>query len=258
MCLILIALYNHNNFPLVVAANRDEFFSRPTAAARFWDDAPDILAGRDLSAGGTWLGITRQGRFAALTNFREPGNVLPAAPTRGKLVSDFLSGTNSARSYLEDLSKTAKSYNGFNLLCGSLDEGLWHFSNRSLDPVSVQKLPAGVYGVSNHQLDTPWPKVAQGKSDLQRALNALPHEAALFDLLRDENIYEDSLLPSTGVSLEWERTLSAAFVRTPTYGTRCSTVLHIDHKKCASFDEQTFLPGARSGNRRHYRFKLAG
>ncbi|MFA7280013.1 MAG: NRDE family protein [Sterolibacterium sp.] len=257
MCLILIGLYAHDNFPLVVAANRDEFFSRPTTAAQFWDDAPDILAGRDLSAGGTWLGITRQGRFAALTNVREPGNALPDAPTRGKLVSDFLSGTSSARNYLEDLSRTANSYNGFNLLCGSLDEGLWHFSNRGLNSPPVQNLPAGIYGVSNHQLDTPWPKVAQGKSDLQRALNALPSEAGLVDLLRDENIYEDHMLPRTGVSLEWERTLSAAFVRTPSYGTRCCTVLCIDHEKRTAFDEQTFLPGARPGTRRRYRFKLA-
>jgi len=242
---------------LVVAANRDEFFSRPTAAAQFWDDAPAILAGRDLSAGGTWLGITRQGRFAALTNFREPGNLLPVAPTRGKLVSDFLSGTNSAQTYLEDLSKMAKSYNGFNLICGSIDEGFWHFCNRSANSAVAKKLSAGIYGVSNHQLDTPWPKVAQGKSDLQHALNALPCEEALFALLRDENIYEDSRLPNTGVSLEWERTLSAAFVRTPTYGTRCSTVLRISNEKSVSFDEQTFLPGARPGNRRRFRFKLA-
>jgi uncharacterized protein with NRDE domain len=257
MCLILIALNTHGTFPLVVAANRDEFFSRPTAAAQFWDDAPDILAGRDLSAGGTWLGITRQGRFAALTNVREPGKALPDAPSRGKLVSDFLSGTNSAQNYLEDLSVTANPYNGFNLLCGSLDEGLWHFSNRSLNSAPVRSLAAGIYGVSNHQLDTPWPKVAQGKSDLQRALAALPVEEPLFDLLRNENIYEDSLLPRTGVSLEWERTLSAAFVCTPSYGTRCCTVLSIDHENKVSFDEQTFLQGARPGNRQRYRFKLA-
>lgn len=257
MCLILIALNTNKKFPLVVAANRDEFFSRPTDAAQFWDDAPDILAGRDLNAGGTWLGITRQGRFAALTNVREPGKALPDAPTRGKLVSDFLSGTNSAQNYLEDLSVTANSYNGFNLLCGSLDEGLWHFSNRSLNSAPVQSLPAGIYGVSNHQLDTPWPKVAQGKSDLQQALNALPIEEPLFDLLRNENIYADSLLPRTGVSLEWERTLSAAFVRTPDYGTRCCTVLRCDHEHKVSFDEQTFLQGARTGTRQRYRFRLA-
>lgn len=259
MCLILLAWQSHPHFPLVVAANRDEFFARPTAQAHFWDDAPDILAGRDLSAGGTWMGMTRQGRFAAVTNFREPENLLADAPTRGKLVSDFLAGSMRSQDYLADLADKAVAYNGFNLLCCTLEDGLWHFSNRNLaNQGSFQPLAAGIYGISNHLLDTPWPKVAQGKSDLMQALNALPQEVPLFKLLQDENIYEDSQLPRTGVSLEWERTLSAAFVRAPSYGTRSCTVLRVDQQKFVSFDEQTFLPGARPGNRRRYRFKLAG
>lgn len=259
MCLILLAWQSHPHFPLVVAANRDEFFARPTAQAHFWEDAPDILAGRDLSAGGTWMGMTRQGRFAAVTNFREPEKLLVDAPTRGRLVSDFLAGSMRSQDYLADLADKAAAYNGFNLLCCTLEDGLWHYSNRNqADHGSLQPLAAGIYGISNHLLDTPWPKVAQGKSDLMRALNALPQEVPLFKLLHDENIYEDNQLPRTGVSLEWERTLSAAFVRAPSYGTRSCTVLRVDQQKFVSFDEQTFLPGARPGNRRRYRFKLAG
>ncbi|MDD5175693.1 MAG: NRDE family protein [Sterolibacterium sp.] len=257
MCLILLAWQAHPHHPLVVAANRDEFFARPTLPVHFWENAPNILAGRDLAAGGTWMGITRQGRFAALTNFREPRNVRPAAPTRGRLVSDFLGGTMTSPDYLAGLAINAVEYNGFNLLCGTLSDGLWHFSNRNRETGHVlQHLETGIYGLSNHLLDTPWPKVAQGKSDLAKALTALPQEAPLFQLLRDESIHDDSELPRTGVSLDWERTLSAAFVCTPNYGTRSCTVLRVDQQKFVTFDEQTWLPGARSGNRSRYRFKL--
>lgn len=256
MCLILLAWQAHPGYPLVVAANRDEFFARPTAAAGFWDEAPDILAGRDLSAGGTWMGITRQGRFAALTNFREPGKNRPQAPSRGKLVSDFLAGTMSAPDYLEKLSRTSAAYNGFNLLCGSQNQGLWHCSNRS-ESGEPHRLVAGIYGLSNHLLDTPWPKVAQGKSDLAKALAALPQDQPLFELLRDANVHQDDQLPRTGVSLEWERILSAAFViGMPDYGTRSSTVLCFDRQQFLSFDEQTWLPAGLPGNRRRFHLKL--
>lgn len=255
MCLILLAWQAHPRYPLVVAANRDEFFARPTAAADSWDDQPDILAGRDLSAGGTWLGITRQGRFAALTNFREPGNNRPDAPTRGKLVRDFLAGAMPATGYLDELSRRASAFNGFNLLCGSLTEGLWHYSNRS-DSGKLHRLAAGIYGLSNHLLDTPWPKVARGKSDLAKALAALPKDQPLFRLLRDTDIHQDEQLPRTGVSLGWERILSAAFVVAPTYGTRSSTVVTVDGQDFLSFDEQTWLPGGLAGSRRRFHLKL--
>ncbi len=258
MCLILLAWQAHPNYPLVVAANRDEFFIRPTAPLHYWDDAPHVLAGRDLAAGGTWMGITRQGRFAALTNFREAGKPQVstlAAPTRGKLVSDFLVGAMSAEDYLAELAPRADAYNGFNLLCGTLDDRLWHFSNRDSRD-QPHPLAAGIYGLSNHLLDTPWPKVAQGKSDMAKALAALPQETLLFELLHDENIHRDDQLPRTGISLEWERTLSAAFVRTPDYGTRSSSVLRLDRQGLVCFDEQTWHSGARLGNRNRYRFKL--
>ena len=181
MCLILLAWQAHPRFPLVIAANRDEYFLRPTLPAQFWGDAPNLLAGRDLSAGGTWMGITRQGRFAALTNFREAEKTRDStvsAPTRGRLVSDFLSSASSAENYLAELVQMAAVYNGFNFLCGSLDEGLWYFSNRG-GMEKPQLLEAGIYGLSNHLLDTLWPKVAQGKSDMAKALDALRGDATV-------------------------------------------------------------------------------
>ena len=256
MCLILLAWRCHPGYPLVVAANRDELFARPTAPASYWEQAPGLLAGRDLDAGGTWMGMTRRGRFAALTNFREPRQAPDHEanpPSRGGLVSDFLAGSARAEDYLAALAPAAKSYNGFNLLCGTVDQGLWHFSNRGGQP---RLLEPGIYGLSNHLLDTPWPKVALGKSELARALDALPAEAPLFDLLRDDRVHEDDSLPRTGVSLEWERTLSAAFVRAPNYGTRSSTVLLQDREGLISFDELSYLPGARAACRNRFRFSL--
>lgn len=256
MCLILIAWQAHPRYPVVIAANRDEFFARPTEAARFWGDAPEILAGRDLTAGGTWMGVTRRGRFAALTNYREPGRNRAEAPSRGALVRDFLAGTMPAEAYLASLEEKADVYNGFNLVCGTLDEGLWHFSNR--DAARANRLPPGIFGLSNHLLDTPWPKVAQGKSDLAMALAALPSDRPLFELLRDDRIHEDDRLPRTGISLDWERTLSAAFVRAPNYGTRSSTVLLQDTEGGIIFDELAYLPAGEPGSRNRFLFRLEG
>jgi len=265
MCLILLAWQAHPDYPLVIAANRDEYFSRPTAAAEFWSDRdpphPEILAGRDLQAGGTWLGISRAGRFAALTNFRQPENRATVAPSRGTLVSDFLTGTMTAQKYLDGLQTRTADYRGFNLLCGTIDDGLWHYANRGPAGENghfMQPLTPGIFGLSNNLLDIPWPKVAQGKSDLAQALTALPRETPLFELLHDEKHYENDQLPRTGISLDWERTLSAAFVRSPGYGTRSSTVVKFDRCGFLSFDEQTWLANAEPGNRRRFRFKLAG
>lgn len=254
MCLILLAWQAHPDYPLVVAANRDEYFSRRTAAADFWSDAPDVLAGRDLEAGGTWLGVTRSGRFAALTNYRDPARNKTGAPTRGGLVSRFLEDGQPAENYLSELESSADRYNGFNLVFGDLD-GLWCFSNCG---EGEQALVPGVYGLSNHLLDTPWPKVARGKSALNSALQALPNEAPLFALLRDDSIAPDEALPRTGVSLEWERLLSAAFVRSPQYGTRSATVLLRDRSGRVRFIEQGFLPDASPGERREFAFAVFG
>ena len=254
MCLILVAWQAHPAFPFVLAANRDEFFARRSASADFWTDRPQLLAGRDLEAGGTWLGMTRSGRFAALTNFRDPGSHKPQAPSRGKLVADFLSGDMSSDAYLDTLNPAA--YNGFNLLLGTIagdNRQLVAFSNISNQRHS---LAPGVYGLSNHLLDTPWPKVGAGKTALTAALTALPDENPLAGLLRDDTVHPDQSLPVTGVSLEWERLLSAAFIRSPDYGTRCSTVIKLDAMHTASFDEQTWLPDGHAGARRRFRFIL--
>lgn len=250
MCLILLAWQVHPDFPLVVAANRDEFFARLTEVAGFWPGAPDILAGRDGDAGGTWMGITRNRRFAALTNFRDPEQQRPGRPSRGHLVADFLSGGDSPANYLRRPSVAGRKYNGYNLLVSDGDTLHWA-SNVSGEQ---RELAPGIYGLSNHLLDTLWPKVGAGRTALAAALDALPGTGALFDLLADDVIHPDHVLPATGVPLEWERLLSAAFIRSPDYGTRSSTVLCAGADGWISYDEQTWLPGAVRGVRRRFRF----
>lgn len=252
MCLILLAWKAHPRFPLVVAANRDEFFARPTAAAGFWKESPAVLAGRDLQAGGTWMGYTRDGRFAALTNFRDPAQMRKDAESRGGLVAGFLAGGEFPADYIARIAPGAARYNGFNLLVADRDDLAW-YSNVGGER---RMLAPGIYGVSNHLLDTPWPKLQAAKSALARALDALPEDDALFDLLRDDGIHPDEALPRTGVSLEWERVLSSAFVKAPGYGTRSSTVLLADGNGRVVFDEQTWLPGGAPGGRMRFRFSL--
>lgn len=250
MCLILVAWHVHPEFPLVVAANRDEFHVRATAPAAFWDDHPQVLAGRDLAGGGTWLGITRAGRFAALTNFRDPNRHRPYAPSRGRLVADFLCGEADIDAYLDTLAPD--DYNGFNLLLGD-GRRLVAFSNVTHER---HELAPGLYGLSNALLDTPWPKVGAGKTALEAALAHLPDEHRLWALLRDDRTHPDHTLPATGVPLEWERLLSAAFIRGTDYGTRSSTVLTVSAGGVVTFDEQSWLPGGVKGERRRYRYAM--
>lgn len=240
MCLILLAWRSHPAYPFVIAANRDEFYARPTARAGFWPDAPHVLAGRDLQAGGTWLGITRTGRFAALTNYRDPASMMVHAPSRGELVSRFLFEDESPESFTAGLVVAALQYNGFNLICRDGDS-LCYFSNCGDQP---RRLGPGIYGLSNHLLDTPWPKVARGKSALAEALRSLPDTEGMFALLRDDAIAPDHELPRTGVSLEWERLLSAAFIRSETYGTRSSTVIVAGADGSICFEERGYSPRA--------------
>lgn len=248
MCLILLAWRVHPNYPLVVAANRDEFYARPSAPAGFWRDHAQVLAGRDLAAGGTWLGITRSGRFAALTNYRDPAQNDPARPSRGRLVADFLTGHEAPEDYLAATRDYGATCNGYNLLVGDR-ESLWWASNVSGE---ARPLAPGVYGLSNHLLDSAWPKVGAGKTALDAALRHLPDESGLRALLHDDTIHPDNALPATGVPLEWERALSAAFIRTPGYGTRASTVLKVGSGATAmiSFDEQTWHAGGVGERRR--------
>jgi len=233
MCLILVGWQLHPDYPLVVAANRDEFHARPTAAAAFWDDAPSVLGGRDLEAGGTWLGATRDGRFAAVTNVREPG-AAPGKRSRGELTAAFLCGRQSAAAYAEALEPG--DYAGFNLLLDD-DETLVYASNRD---TAQRTLPPGIYGLSNHRLDTPWPKLLKARENFSRALAGLPDESAFFALLADRSVEADEHLPNTGVPLAWERLLSAVFVHSADYGTRASTLLLRDRAGQVVLHEKSF------------------
>ncbi len=238
MCLVLVVWRMHAQYPCLVAANRDEFHARPTARAEWWPDHPEILAGRDLEAGGTWLGVTRTGRFAALTNYRDPERRRAAAPgaatpSRGALVTSVLESGASVAQSLSYLREVGANYNGFNLIFSDGERLGIYESVRG----SGRELGPGIYGLSNHLLDTPWPKVQIAKNRLQAALLGLTDTAPLLELLRDDRPASDALLPQTGVSLEWERLLSSAFVRAPDYGTRCSTIIRIEREGRAYFDE---------------------
>lgn len=237
MCLIAFAYNVHPSYRLILAANRDEFYERPSSSADFWKDNPDVLAGRDLKNGGTWLGITRDGKFAAITNYRDPSTLKSVAPSRGKLVSDYLIGNHNIENYLKIVSSKVFQYNSFNLLLGD-DNGLFVFSSRG----EQQKLKPGIYGLSNHLLNTPWPKVVRSRRMLKAALEKKGDdlEAALFDLLADRRVPPDDKLPSTGIGLEWERLLSSIFIESPIYGTRSSTVLLIGKNRRVRFVEKVF------------------
>lgn len=242
MCLIFIAYRTIPGCPLLLAANRDEFYARPTAAAAFWPQAPAVFGGRDLQGGGSWLGLTRQGRLAAITNYRnlaEVSGVGADKRSRGLLVSDFLTGEATAAEYLAELAQQGEEYRGFNLLLGDAG-GLHYYSNRGGAP---RPLAPGLYGLSNHLLDTPWPKVAEGKRAISRLpAGGMPTEAALFDLLADRTQAPDALLPDTGLSREWERLLSSRFIHSPDYGTRASTLVMVDERGETRFVERSFGP----------------
>ena len=240
MCLLLIAHQMHSRYGLVIAANRDEFFARPTAALDYWQDMPHVLAGRDLSGQGTWFGISSHGDLAAITNYRNPHRNIANAPTRGRLVSEFIANAHLAPpTYMASLERNAGRYNGFNLIVGRVGN-LWYFSNRSSD--HAQQLPPGYYAISNHLLDTPWPKVVKGKAKLKKVLQSNEHlpEAMLFDILADRDIPEDKQLPDTGVGLAWERRLAPLFITSPEYGTRSSTLLLIEHSGKTTLVERSF------------------
>ncbi len=227
MCLIVFAWQVVPGIPLVAAGNRDEFFDRPAAPAGWWDDHSQIYAGRDLRSGGTWMGITRDGRFAAVTNVRAPDEKRTDVPTRGALVADYLAGTAAPEEYVAALSGRASHYNGFNLLVGDRNKLVW-FSNAGQDDERNGKpLAPGIYGLSNGLLDTPWPKVVRTKAQFASLLcQGAPHEA-YFDMLSDTTRAPDCRLPKTGISLEWERMLSAVCIESPEYGTRASTVAQL-------------------------------
>ena len=237
MCLLLIAHQVREDYPLVLLANRDEFLNRPTAPLAFWDDAPDVLAGRDLSARGTWLGVSRAGRIAAVTNYREPGLHRADAESRGDLVTGFLISNAEPFAYLDDVGRRATHYNGFNLLAWRA-RALGYLSNRS--GATSTRLGPGLFGLSNHLLDTPWPKVLLGKEKLRAALaESRLHPEALLDLVSATDVAPDNELPDTGMTLEEERALSAMFVRLDGYGTRSTSLILVNDRSQVDFYERT-------------------
>jgi uncharacterized protein with NRDE domain len=253
MCLIVLAWRTHPRYRLIVAANRDEYFGRPTAPAAFWDDHTGVLAGRDLEAGGTWLGITPHGRFAALTNYRNPADQKTGAPSRGALVSDFLTGKAVPGEYAREVEKRARDYNGFGLLVGDA-VSMYFFSNRGGHAARVDP---GVHGLSNHLLDTPWPKVQKGKAAFSALLDKPFDPEAALHLLDDTQRASNELLPSTGVSPELEERLSA--IRIPAvggYGTRCSTVLSFAEDGKVEFHERSYREDGGAGGTVSYRFTV--
>lgn len=261
MCLIAFAYNHHPKYPLILAANRDEFYQRPTRAAQFWkkEGKPQILAGKDLKAGGTWLGIHTDGRWGALTNYRDPSVRKEKPPTRGELVIDYLDNDEyEGQSYLKNIiHPKSDRYNGFNLLIGD-SSGLYHYSNIEQ---SLNRIDPGIHGISNALLDTPWPKLETAKKNLSEVLlqtrNAISKED-LFGILENEHQAADEDLPDTGIPGEWEKAVSSIFIKTENYGTRCSTLLLVDKEGTVEFAERRFEPGTqiiKEENR--YRFKIS-
>lgn len=246
MCLVFAAYRTVPGYALVVVANRDEYYARATAPMHWWEDAPAVLAGRDLEAGGTWLGVARsgEGRFATLTNYREGAAQHANPPSRGALVSEFLTSDTGTQAYMGRLGKDAHRYNGFNLL--AYDGGVLGYCSNRDD--SFIELSPGLYGLSNHLLDTPWPKVQQGKAALARLFSegAMPDAEALFDVMGSQHLPPPEALPSTGVSPEFERVLSPVFVRSPAYGTRSSAVVALTEAGDGFMVERLFDDNGRA------------
>lgn len=240
MCLIAIAIRVHPRYPLIIIANRDEFYNRPTAPLGFWEDHPEVLAGRDLLGNGTWLGISTSGRISAVTNFREPSAFDPHALSRGRLVSDFLASGQSPEDYLSRIMKLRDQYNGFNLVVGDLTR-LWWYSNKKSE---VLALSPGIHTISNHLLDTPWPKTEKIRLGLEAVCRdgGTVNPESLFALLADTTRPPDNELPDTGVGLDWERMLSSVFVVSDVYGTRSSAVILAEPSGRIIFSERTFAP----------------
>ncbi len=238
MCTILFSYKQTPGYRLIMGANRDEFLERPTEPLDYFNDEKTILAGRDLRGGGTWFGLHANGKVAGITNYRDPALNDRNALSRGKIIQDYLEGGTTPWEFLQILAKDASRYNGFNVILGDWSS-LFFYSNAA---GKVECLAPGIYGLSNHLLDTPWPKVKRGKKKLEQALGQPTEEiqAAVFSLLQDKLTPPDSSLPKTGVGLEWERILSSIFITSPSYGTRSSTFLSISEGKEVTLVEKSF------------------
>ncbi len=239
MCLIVFSFQNHEKYPLILAGNRDEFYKRPTKQAEFWEEKPDILAGKDLEKGGTWLGVNRGGNFAFLTNYRDINNIKDNADSRGDIVISYLESNLNVTQFIRDLDQNALNYNGFNLLAGNVNQ-LFHYSNKTRQYAEVKP---GIHGISNALLNTSWPKTDFAKTEFSKIIaDSDPDVDALFRLLQNRKRYPPELLPETGLSEKMEIAVSSAFIETEDYGTRCSTLLFIDNAGKVTFIEKTHQP----------------
>lgn len=261
MCLILFSWQKDQTYPLVVAANRDEFYQRPTAPLASWENSP-VIAGRDQQAGGTWMGITENGRFAAVTNYRQASEMSKSYPlSRGKLCQDFLEGSMTPAAFLKEIASSAMDTGGFNLLVSD-GETLGYGCNRFGAESGAAyydfdaNLPAGVYGLSNHRLDTPWPKVRHSKQLMEEFMEELTashyplNENHFLAVVANDEEAADHELPDTGIGLAKERFLSPSFIRSSMdYGTRASTILIRNHSGRQTLMEQTWHPGGQRGVR---------
>ena len=252
MCLAIVAIDALPDWPLVIVANRDEFHAREASAAAPWDDAPDVIAGRDLQAGGTWLGVTRQGRVALLTNYREPGRKNPLAPSRGRLVEHYLRGDTTADAYAQAIAARTQEHNGFSLLLAD-EAGVWYASNRS--DATGSRLPSGIAGLSNALLDTPWPKLVRSREAVGRHLGTqpTPDVDTLIGIFRDSVPPPDHELPDTGLGIERERRLACPFILDPQYGTRCTSVILRHARGHTLFYEQNYAPDGTPTSRSAWR-----
>ncbi|MFT7458219.1 MAG: hypothetical protein ACI909_000892 [Planctomycetota bacterium] len=254
MCLIIVAYKIHPQYPLVLAANRDEMYKRPSRTAHFWPKHPNILAGQDIEHGGSWLGLDKYGRIAALTNYRGGSKEKTGIASRGLLVSNFLQNQSSSINYIAQCQAKISDFDGFNLLIGDLD-ALYFLSSREQH---YSPLQAGIYGISNGDLDSPWPKVEWAKQQLSTLLQsgqAEDHEAILA-LLADKHLPVDESLPDTGIDMEWERILAPVFIRAKDYGTRASTVITIDNKDKVTFSERTYDGHGEQEKHSRYEFTI--
>lgn len=254
MCILFIAVNQHPEYPLIIAANRDEFHQRPTQESKFWDDQSNVLAGRDLTAGGTWMGVNNSGFIAALTNIRAPGKERKDAISRGELVANYLIDQPEDADYLAKLQQSHLQYNGYNLLFGHLHKLQVYnsFENKAY------ALNDGVYGLSNASLNSPWPKLDAGRSALAnycQHAGILSHEH-LFELLKNNQPAKDEDLPKTGISIDWERKLSSIFIQSDDYGTRSSTILLMDNKQNCYWEERTFNPFSDLTATRIFEFEI--
>lgn len=244
MCLIAFALDSHPEYPFILVANRDEFYARPTMVADFWSDHPSILGGRDVQAGGTWMAINKaNGRFAAVTNYRDLQNIREDAKSRGDLPVNYLLTSQDSASYLEEVHGEAQAYNGFNLLVYQNGQ-MHHYSNYEN---KINTLGPGIYGLSNALLDTNWPKVARLKERFRKTIEGDFDHESLLHLLSDRELADDDLLPDTGVGHDLEKMLSSICIQSEKYGTCCSTILTISRTGEVKFTERSYPVGDRKG-----------